>query len=394
MPTFLPFLRAVKARARSVALWALITGCAARVTPLAAPSDAKTSPTGPRPIPTLTAAPEPPESALVRSGGAPPAKSPSTLGDSSLPVAPEIQIEHPYPIDARPRAESPLQQAVDDEELARWNVGGSADPNSRANQGSFHPGTRVVVDTRLAKRKAGAAPRPAPRGLTLERVQAHTRARGYWPFRGCFEAGQRDQPGAGGETRVAFTIGTRGRVRAARLLDSALENPKTAACLVREVLKLRFAPAPTRALAMVASIRVWPGDAALPTLAASGAEIASAGGAFDADAVRNLVIEKQAELNGCFAAARHSDPTLWGRLALTVILEVDGSVHRVSEVESHFPSADAARCAEALLSTLRFPSVANKPFSFVIPMRLSPSVTPEADSEPTSDPARQDANRD
>jgi hypothetical protein len=60
-------------------------------------------------------------------------------------------------------------------------------------------------------------------------------------------------------------------------------------------------------------------------------------------------------------------------LALAVVLEVDGTVHRVSEVESHFPNAIAARCAAAAISTIVFPSVNGKPFSFVVAMRVLPS---------------------
>ncbi|HYQ30811.1 MAG TPA: hypothetical protein VER04_26445, partial [Polyangiaceae bacterium] len=49
-------------------------------------------------------------------------------------------------------------------------------------------------------------------------------------------------------------------------------------------------------------------------------------------------------------------------------------VHRVSEVESHFRNATATRCAQILLSSVVFPSVNGKPFSFVVPLRLSPNT--------------------
>jgi hypothetical protein len=84
-------------------------------------------------------------------------------------LVPQISVDLPYPVDARPRAADPTQAAADDEELARWNVGGSSDPNSISSQASYHPGTRVVVDTRPAKRRAGAPPLPAPAGLSYQR---------------------------------------------------------------------------------------------------------------------------------------------------------------------------------------------------------------------------------
>ncbi|MET0791969.1 MAG: hypothetical protein ABW061_10655 [Polyangiaceae bacterium] len=306
----------------------------------------------------------------------------------SAPPAPELSVELPYPVDARPRSQSPVQAAADDEDLARWNIGGSADPSSPWSSASYHPGTRVVVDTRQAKLRAGAVRGPAPRGLTLDRVQATARSRGYWPFRLCFEAGQHEKKDAGGETRVAFTIGTRGHVRAARLLDSQLGNKASAACLVREVLKLEFSPRPARALAMVASIKIWAGDAELPSVPEASAERLPPGGAFDPSAMRARVVEKQAELTACFVEARRSDAKLWGRLALAVILEVDGSVHRVSEVESHFPNPSATRCAEMLVSGLLFPSVNGKPFSFVLPLRLSPDpLANTSQPSPEEDPS-------
>ena len=295
-------------------------------------------------------------------------------------------MDLPYPLDARPRAADPAQAAADDEELARWNVGGSSDPNAISSQASYHPGTRVVVDTRPAKRRAGAPPLPPPRDLTHQRVQAQTRSHGYWPFRLCFERGQREKKGSGGETRVAFTIGTRGKVSAARLLDSKLGNSASAACLVREMLKLEFAPAPAKKLRMVASIQIYPGDAELPPLPEGTVVASLPGGEFDPEATRTRVLQKQAELDACFDEARRADPALWGRLALSVILEIDGSVHRVTEVESHFPNASATRCAQVLISSLVYPNVNGKPFSFVVPLRLSPNAQSTKKTGPEEDP--------
>jgi hypothetical protein len=308
---------------------------------------------------------------------------------ASLPASDvRLDLELPYLVDARPRATTSFQQAAEDEELARWNVGGGAAASSPANPAAYHPGTRVVVDARLARLRQGARRSAVLRGLTLDRVQAQTRAHGYWPFRLCFEAGQRQKPGAGGETRVAFTIGLRGTVRAARLLDSRLQNPTSAACLVHEVLRLEFSPPPPRALAVVLSIQLWPGDADLATLPTGSAPATTVGGNFDPSAVRARVAEKQSQLARCFSDAQRADPTLWGRLALLVVAEVDGSVHRVSETESHFPSPSAVRCAQVLLANVQFPSVDGKPLSFVVPMRLGPAGSPfPASSDSIRDPS-------
>ena len=312
--------------------------------------------------------------------------APSAGDTGALHATTELSFEQPYPVDARPRAASPLQALADDEELARWNAGGTDDPNYPSSQASFHPGTRVVVDAHFAGR-AGGKPRATGRGLSAERVQAQARSKGYWPFRLCFEAGQREQKGLGGETRVRFTISARGTVSAARLVASELHNGTSSACLVTELRKLRFSPPPAKHVEVVASIRIWPGDAELPPVSDSPPQPIDTAGGFDPAAVRVRVANRQAELTACFSEARRSDPNLWGRLALAVVLEVDGTVHRVSEVESHFPNAAAARCAAAALSTILFPSVSGKPFSFVLAMRLVPS-----NAAPPSDVARADAS--
>lgn len=371
MLTFLPFLRAVKTPAGTLWVCTLISSVGVSCTrALPAPVSSALGPaTGPvaSAPPVSTAEPTLTPSAET-TVGAPP-------GAASVPApGGELSVELPYPSDARPRASDAEAAAIEDEALARWNLGGSSDSNAAANQASFHPGTRVVVDTRPAKLRTGVVRRSPNKGLTFDRVQAQARSHGYWPFRLCFEAGQRDKPGTGGETKVAFSVGVRGKVTATRLLDSKLGNPSTAACLVKELQKLEFTPRPAQKLAMVASIRIYPGDAeATPSLEASAPPPAlTPAGSFDAQVMRSKVLEKQSTLAACFAEAQRADPALWGRLALSVILEIDGSVHRITEVESHFPNAAASRCAAATVAGIVFPSVNGKPFTFVVPLRLTP----------------------
>lgn len=375
MPTFLPFRRAVKALAERRAVWALISvlassACAGRVVNHLAQGPS----TGPSASASTAASPQPAPDADKSSVAAPEPK-PAT---GALDATSQLAFEEPYPLDARPRAASALQAAADDEELARWNLGGTADPNYPSSQASFHPGTRVVVDAELAGRHGTRQRARGPvRGLSAERVQAQTRSQGYWPFRLCFEAGQRENKGVGGETRILFTIGTRGNVSAARLLSSELHHRASSACLLAELRKLRFTPRPQRSLDIVTSIRLWPGDAELPPVSAAPAPLVDTTRGFDPATVRAIATRKQPELSACFSEARRNDPSLWGRLALAVVLEVDGTVHRVSEVESHFPNSAAAHCAAATLSNVVFASVNGKPFSFVLALRVPPlSTTP------------------
>ena len=393
MLTFLPFLRAVKTPAARLAVCTLIFGhgvsCLQRDPQPISPGPS----TGPLPVAAGSAAskaPATPEQEPVDAHATLPEASAASLNPTQTA---QVSVDLPYPIDARPRAQDPLQAAAEDEELARWDAGGSSDPNSVPSQASYHPGTRVVVDARAAKRRPGAPALPAPRGLTYDRVQAQARSHGYWPFRLCFELGQRDKKSSGGETRVAFTIGTRGKVTAARLLDSKLGNPASAACLVRELLKLEFTPAPANKLRMVASIRIYPGDAELPVVPDPAVVASLPRAEFDPEAMRARVTAKQIELDACFAEARRADPARWGRLALSVVLEMDGSVHRVTEVESHFPNAAATRCAQVLVSSVIFPSVNGKPFSFVVPLRIRPNEA-NAKTGPDESPSPSEVSED
>jgi hypothetical protein len=389
MPTFLPFSRAVKAHAESLAVcgWLglalLATSCVSQ-----AVEHGRTSPpAGPvRAAPTHT----PIGLASPLDGGAP--STAAAAIETSAPNANasaasnsiELSFEDPYPLDARPRASGPLQAAADDEDLARWNVGGTSDPSYVSSQASFHPGTRVVVDARFAARHAVRSSRIAPT-LSAERVQAQARSKGYWPFRLCFEAGQREKKGLGGETRIRFTISRRGDVSSATLLGSELRNTTSSACLLSELRKLRFAPRPAKHIDVLTTIGIWPGDADLPPLSDSPPGMIETSAGFDPAVVRSRVTAKQSELSACFDLARRQDPSLWGRLAFAVVLEVDGTVHRVSEVESHFPNASASRCAAAALSAISFSSVNGKPFSFVLAMRLPPDqrrALPPAQSAP------------
>jgi hypothetical protein len=391
MPTFLPFRRAVKTHPQSLGLYALPTLAAALAALLASCAGSAVErvtvgpPTGPlrsastvEPLPSAASGLDAGSALASASANEP---SPAVIPSASTAVT--LDFETPYPLDARPRATNAVQAAADDEELARWNLGGTADPNYLSNQASFHPGTRVVVDTRFSGRHTR-------RGLNADRVEAQARSKGYWPFRLCFEAGQREKKGLGGETRIVFGINLRGNVVNARVVSGQLGNPASTACLLEELRKLRFSPQPVRRLDVVASIRIWPGDAELPPLTDGPPASVDMSKGFDPIAVRARVTEKQTELSACFNDARRGDLSLWGRVAFAVILEVDGTVHRVSEVESHFPNANAAHCAAATLSTIVFPSVSGKPFSFVAALRLPPAGAPPP-SEPSPSSAQPNA---
>ncbi|HEY4104622.1 MAG TPA: hypothetical protein VGM44_12060, partial [Polyangiaceae bacterium] len=183
MPTFLSFRRAVKAHSESLGVYALLSllalGCASGAAPRPAPGPfSRPVRANPTSLPNATAriGPVVDASAAARDSNAQAAEP-----DAGLSIA--LAFEVPYPLDLRPRASNALRAAADDEDLARWNVGGTADPNYVSSQASFHPGTRVVVDAHFANQRKPTSTRA--HGLDAERVQAEVRSKGYWPFRLC-----------------------------------------------------------------------------------------------------------------------------------------------------------------------------------------------------------------
>ncbi|HEY4158432.1 MAG TPA: AgmX/PglI C-terminal domain-containing protein [Polyangiaceae bacterium] len=165
-----------------------------------------------------------------------------------------------------------------------------------------------------------------------------------------------------------------------RVLDSKLSGRDVVACLLNVTQKLKFTARPPRRIELVASIRLWPGDGPPPDApeATPNADEAP----FDALRTTSLIAHESTAIAQCYEQALARDPTLWGRLALTVILESDGTVHRIEEAESRFPDALVTRCAQAVIARLVFPAVLSKPFVFVQAIRFgAPPTSPASDSD-------------
>lgn len=234
-----------------------------------------------------------------------------------------------------------------DEELARWNLGGNGDPAHPSNRERYHPAARVVVDAISVSRRL---PQKA-RGdlLTSTKLVAQARSSGYWPFRLCLEAGLRRDPELGGITKVRITLGRRGRVLHARLMNTELRERAIAACVVRAARQLRFS-APPRALDADLSVQLWPGDAPLPAVGDPGSAVRA-----DSAALASHWEEELAAAARCFAAGLERDPALWGRIALRVRWSSSGAVSSVEEHGTRFPDPAVTRCMLDALQRARPP---------------------------------------
>jgi hypothetical protein len=374
-------------RARVLILFAL-DGCQ--------PARAAPPPPGPEPAPEFR--PAPPDAGLAERDAGATGDAPASVGltgnaaDAEPPAtdagtaAPAVELEAPYKLWERPRSRGEVYAAGQDVELARWNVGGTGDPSFISNRPGYHPATRVRVDVRvLSGRLAKKTPRDrrtgrAVRVLSEESFLAQARRNGYWPFRLCFEDGLRRDPKQKGETFVRVRIDSGGRVGAASLGRTRLGDAKLAECLVGRVRTLSFTPPPRRFDAEL-SIKLWPGDAPIPSVAAPEGSVVDNPGKLDGEAIRAVVADVFPSLTSCYADGLARDPGLWGRLELRVVLDERGGVERVAENESRFPDRSVTRCAIETLRAVSFAAPRSGRLTFVQGIRFGKLPQPlEAES--------------
>jgi hypothetical protein len=289
--------------------------------------------------------------------------------------AAKVTFEPIYAPGARPGPTAEAAALESTETLARYNVGGSSDPQHPANDPRFHPAPRVVITLQklLPRTKAAAAP-----------LQAHARSRGYWPVRSCYELGLRRKQTLGGATRLRTTLGARGSVLGARRLGGDLADDEVQKCLTRALRSLRF-PAPGRKVDADWEIALYPGDVEVPPLAVS-TEAAQAKLPATAGALESSLKPLQPELARCLTDARAKDSALWGRLAVELTLTASGGVSRVAEVESRFPHGLATACVERRLAVTRFPAPKTAGAKIVVALRLEPELLQPPPAPPAPPP--------
>lgn len=302
---------------------------------------------------------------------------PVEAGAAPATATPTVEVEKPRKLYERTRPKGAVYAAGRDQVLARWNVGGTGDPSFISNHHGYHPWPRVRVDTKILSRNL---PRRAPwnrrRGrrrhvLSVARVQAEARAKGYWKFRLCSEDGLRRDQKMHGQTILRFSITPHGHVTHAWLVKSKLTDKDVKSCLRHAVSKLAFKPAPHRRVDVQLSVKLWPGDAPVPLIGAPDPDKAPDNpGQLDAAAIQKATADVPAAVRSCYRNALERDPHLWGRIQLRVDLDKKGRVQHVAQDESHFPAPAVVRCAVAALGKCHFPPAKGGALSFVYALRL------------------------
>jgi hypothetical protein len=361
-------------------------------------------------------APPPPSPSASASAEGPPGAS-DELGDAASPTCEacevrssdgrisspepvlELTVEAPHEPGHFPRPEGRVRASVADEELARWNVGGSSSASHPSGRPGFHPAVRVVVDTTVVD---GGVPERSRSALSQNGIRSRSRSKGYWPVRLCYEDLLRAGDRASAVVRMRMDIGSRGNVQRTVLHEATFEDRDDGAalakCLEEAVAKLNFEPAPRRRIRVDLDIRLWPGDAPLPSRppaeeAPTPEEVNAAGTLTKADArakrARREALEQFAqglhsEAQECFMSARARDPRVWGRLALIAEIDESGRVRSQSEYESAFPDPEAVACVTRHLDSAQAPSSGAEAETWVFAFRLaSPSGTPDPQTETT-----------
>jgi hypothetical protein len=262
-----------------------------------------------------------------------------------------------------------MQTLGRDEELFQWALGGASDPAHPSHRPGYHPATRVVVDVQLLSR--------APKGTT-NRLLRIARSSGYWPLRACFENAQRLVAKSERSARVRITLSATGKVLGARSVGPSAERDY-ARCVLERVRGLDYTPGFGRKLDAELSVEQWPGHAPVPPRAPS-----------DTPPLR-VPAETLAALEGlspalsaCYEAGLKDDPKLWGRIALRLSLEPDGTVRDAQPIETQFPRPEVTECARRAVLGAHLTAANVRQLSFA--MRLgqppAPPIPPAAGSPP------------
>jgi hypothetical protein len=256
------------------------------------------------------------------------ASLPGPEAGATEPVEIAMADEPPYPPGQRRRPTGGVAASNDEDVLARWNRGGP-DANGPAAVKPPHPAPRVKVDVVQIRGRIEEAD-----------VLRTARAKGYWPFRLCYEEGLRRTPKLHGTVKLRVSVGPGGSARGVRKVAAELDDATVTSCLLKAARGLAL-PSPERGTPDVTlEVSLWPGDA---PVRAGGAPPARANEAPEA-----LVAALRSRWDGvraCYVEGLRRTPGLWGRLAMRLRLTAKGEIVEAAEVESRFPDRDVTECA-------------------------------------------------
>jgi hypothetical protein len=224
---------------------------------------------------------------------------------------------------------------------ARKHTGGATSSRSkrRGKKRPYHPAPREIVDITSAAAGASQAD-----------VQRLARAKGYNPFRSCFEEGLRRDQKLGGKITVDFTLGANGQVVGAKKTASTLGDDSVVQCVVREAGRLELAHPESGTPAITMVVTLSPGDDAIPVPRA----------APHADRLREALRTRWSGVEVCYkdGLSRHAD--LGGRLEVKLRVSGHGDVLEAGEGATRFGDPAVTKCVVEIMKDAKLPKLGTK----------------------------------
>jgi len=245
-------------------------------------------------------------------------------------------------------------------ELEPANRGGEGALIGERPKAAGHPQPRVIVDV------------PHVGGPHRKKsVLAKARSGSWNRIIRCYQADAYLQPDLEGEVQLGATVTGGGRLTRLRVTKSTFpKDTGVANCFKKRLSGMKMPQAKKSSSAKLV-IKLWPGDDPLPP--PPGVEIERGPGSLRHEPVATALSAQLGGFRACYEAALTSyAPELWGRLAIRVHVEPNGTVDEAFEVESSFPDEHVVRCALKHARTLKLPVPEGGDVRWVLALRLAP----------------------
>lgn len=374
--------RTLLAGRRNLALLGVVLLAPACTSAKAAPPPQ--SPTAAAPAPS---APAPTTKVSLAGLPGAPAEEPAPVAPPPAPtVAPVAPAPAPAPAPAEVAAApqppaGPLTVNIADELpfMATAATKHEAKPTRTARPKKLPPGTTGQRSTHHGRKRGGRPYHPDPgiivdvtsvgAGANQADVQKLARAKGYTPFRHCYEEGLRRSQKTGGKVSMELVLAADGSVSSAKKTASTVGDVSVDQCVVREAQHLSLArpDSGTPTVAMVVTLS--PGDEPVPVPHA----------APHADKLRDALRARWSGVEVCYQKGLEKKRDLGGRIEVRFKVKPSGEIVEVGEGDTHFSDADVSKCMVGVFKGAKLPKVGTKhetTFVYAIHVEAIPQAAP------------------
>jgi outer membrane biosynthesis protein TonB len=329
-------------------------------TSVATPTPAPASAAPPAPA-TAATNDEPAAPAPTAAPADPPAAAPAAAAGSPAPQAPapvtvNIADELPFLANGTTKHEAKHTKSARPKKLPPGTTGQRSTHHGRKRESRpYHPDPGIIVDITNASA-----------GVSAADVQKLARAKGYNPFRHCYEEGLRRNQKIGGKVSIELVLGADGAVTSAKKTASTVGDPSVDQCVVRETTHLSLArpDSGTPTVAMVVTLS--PGDE----------YVAVPHSAPHAEKIRDALRSRWSGVEVCYQKGLEKSRDLGGRLELRFKAKSSGEILELAEGDTHFTDADVSKCIVGVFKAAKLPKLGKHEASFVYAIHLEAIPTP------------------